>query len=53
MEDWIAETFNGASVMQMGIALFITLVMAWVFWIGARNSSRPPLPRDGGPGETP
>jgi hypothetical protein len=51
VEDWIANTFNGAGPMQIGIALFIILMMAWVFWIGARNSTRPPLPRDGGPSE--
>jgi len=49
VEDWIARTFNGAEPMQIGIALFITLVMVWVFWVGSRNSHRPPPPRNDAP----
>lgn len=50
MEDFVARTFNGASPMQIGIALVITLALVWVFWVGARSSNRPP--RDDAPGET-
>jgi len=53
VEDWIARTFNGAEPLQIGIAAFITLCMVWVFWVGARNSSRPPpAPGDTPPGES-
>lgn len=53
MEDWIARTFNGAEPLQIGIALVITLIMAWVFWVGARNSRRPPPPSNNTtPGES-
>ena len=49
MDEWIANTFNGATTMQIGIALFITLGMIWVLWIGARSSNRPPRPGDTAP----
>jgi hypothetical protein len=42
VEDWIANTFNGAEPMQIGIALVVMLGMCWVLWIGARSGSGGP-----------
>jgi hypothetical protein len=49
VDDFVARTFNGATVLQIGIAFATLFAMAWVFWIGARNSNRPPRPPSDAP----